>query len=400
MELLAGLRIISFNHFLAGPTAAQILGDLGADVIAVEPVEGAFQRNWAVANHFVGSQSVNLIATARNKRSLAVDLKTDGGRVLVHRLLRDADVVMENFRPGTMTRLGLGYDQLRAANPRLIYAVATGFGSDGPYRDRPGQDLLLQAMSGLAARTGRADGPPTAVGSVIVDHHAAMVYAMSILAALFARERTGAGRLVEVNLMQAALDLQGESLTAWLNGARSAGSRGPAGIASWFSPGPYGIHATSDGYLAISMASPHSLAEALACPELTGFSEDDSFAKREDITRLVTRRLAERPTQAWLPALERYKVWHAVVQDYEHLPADPQLRHLGAFVTAEGADGIPITLLAHPARYDGKTPHIRLVPQPLGAQTRAIMTELGYAPAEIDNLTARGVVRCAPVAAA
>ncbi len=400
MELLAGLRVVSFNHFLAGPTAAQILGDLGADVIAVEPTEGAFQRNWAVANHFVGSQSVNLIATARNKRSLAVNLKSDEGRLLVGRLLKDADVVMENFRPGAMTRLGLGYDQLKATNPRLIYAVATGFGPDGPYRDRPGQDLLLQAMSGLASRTGRADGPPTAVGSVVVDHHAAALYAMSILAALFSRERTGAGRLVEINLMQAALDLQGESLTAWLNGARSGGSRGPAGIASWFSPGPYGIHATSDGYLAISMASPRSLADALDCPELERFSDADSFRMREDITRLVARRLAERPTQAWLAALERHKVWHAVVQDYEDLPADPQVRHLGALVAAESAEGIPITLLAHPARYDGEAPHVRLVPQPLGAQTRAIMTELGYGPAEIDDLAARGVVHCAPGKAA
>ncbi len=210
MDLLAGLRVVSFNHFLAGPVAAQILGDLGADVIAVEPIEGAFQRKWAVANHFVDGQSVNLLATARNKRSIAVDLKSEDGRDVVRRLLKDADVLMENFRPGTMARLGLGHEQLRADNPRLIYAAATGFGADGPSRDRPGQDLLLQALSGLAARTGRADGPPTAVGAVIVDHHAAAIYAMSILAALFARNRTGKGSLVEVNLLQAALDLQVE----------------------------------------------------------------------------------------------------------------------------------------------------------------------------------------------
>ena len=177
MDLLAGLRVVSFNHFLAGPTAAQILGDLGADVIAVEPTEGAFQRNWAVANHFVGGQSVNLLATARNKRSLAVDLKSDDGRKLVRRLLERCRCRDGEFSSRNDGAAGLGYDQLKADNPRLIYAAATGFGSDGPYRDRPGQDLLLQAMSGLAARTGRADGPPTAVGAVVVDHHAAMVYA-------------------------------------------------------------------------------------------------------------------------------------------------------------------------------------------------------------------------------
>src|SRR5262249_37298529 len=160
------------------------------------------------------TQSVNLFATARNKRSLAVDLKTEEGRALVIRLLETADVLMENFRAGAMERLGFGYDRLKTKIPRLIYAAATGFGSDGPYSHKPGQDLLLQAMSGLAARTGRAEEPPTAVGSVIVDHHAAALYAMSVLAALFARERDGKGRLVEVNLFQAALDVQAESLTA------------------------------------------------------------------------------------------------------------------------------------------------------------------------------------------
>lgn len=393
MDLLAGLRVVSFNHFLAGPIAAQVLGDLGADVIAVESLEGAFQRNWAVANHFVDGQSVNLLATGRNKRSLAVDLKSEEGRIVVRRLLKDADVLMENFRPGTMARLGLGYEQLKAENPRLIYAAATGFGSDGPSRDRPGQDLLLQALSGLVARTGHADGPPTPVGSVIVDHHAAMIYVTSVLAAVISRARTGKGCLVEVNLMQAALDLQAESLTAWLNGARAATSRAPSGIAAWFSPGPYGIHATADGFLAISMATPAALSKALDLPELAAFSERDSFSKREEITRLVVQRLKQRPTKEWLPFLEKNQIWHAVVQDYEDLPNDPQLKHLGAFVTMSGATGAPITMIAHPARYDGQAPAIRLVPQPLGAQTRAILGEIGYSQKDIDDLVTRNIVK-------
>jgi crotonobetainyl-CoA:carnitine CoA-transferase CaiB-like acyl-CoA transferase len=395
MDLLAGVRIVSFNHFLAGPIAAQALGDLGADVIAVEPIEGAFQRNWAVANHFVAGQSVNLIATGRNKRSLAVDLKNDDGRELITRLLKKADVVMENFRAGAMTRLGFGYEQIKAYNPKVIYAAATGFGSDGPYRDRPGQDLLLQAMSGLAARTGRADGPPTAVGSVIVDHHAAMIYTTSILAALFARERTGKGRLVEVNLLQAALDLQGESLTAWLNGARAASSRAPSGIAAWFSAGPYGIHATADGFLALSMSPPSALAKALDIPELAGFSDTESFSKREDITRLVVQRLAKSPTRDLLPLLEKGQIWHAPVEDYDDLPSNPQLKHMGAFIAETSAEGAPITLIAHPARFDGKSPGVRLVPQKLGAQTREIMGELGYSAGEIDTLVKQGAVRAA-----
>jgi crotonobetainyl-CoA:carnitine CoA-transferase CaiB-like acyl-CoA transferase len=388
VNLLSGIKILSFNHYLAGPLAAQTLGDLGADVIAVEPVEGAFQRNWAVADHFIEGDSVNHLATGRNKRSLAIDLKHPDGVAAVKRLVATADVVMENFRPGTMTKLGLGYETLRAINPGLIYAVATGFGSDGPYRDRPGQDLLLQALSGLAMRTGHADRQPTAVGAVIVDQHAASLYAMSILAALFAKAKTGAGRLVEVNLYQAAIDLQAEPLTAWLNGAPSPTSRGPAGIASWFSPGPYGIHATADGYLAISLASPAVLATALGSDELKRFVDADSFSRREEITRLVAERLKQRPTSQWLPALEAARVWHAPVQDYSDLQADPQLQHLGAFRTVDGPRGVPVTMVMHPARYDGGAPEIRLVPQPLGAQSREVLEEVGYGASDIERLIA------------
>jgi crotonobetainyl-CoA:carnitine CoA-transferase CaiB-like acyl-CoA transferase len=392
MKLLDGVKILSFNHYLAGPLAAQTLADLGADVIAVEPIEGAFQRNWAVANHFVAGDSVNHLATGRNKRSVAVDLKHPDGVAAMKKLVETADVVMENFRPGTMAKLGLGYDVLKAINPGLIYAVATGFGSEGPYKDRPGQDLLLQAMSGLAMRTGRADGQPTAVGAVIVDQHAASLYAMSILAALYARTRTGKGQLVEVNLYQAAIDLQVEPLTAWLNGAPSPTSRGPAGIAAWFSPGPYGIHPTADGHLAISIASPQALATALDSDDLKQFAEADSFSRREDITTIVAARLKRKSTAEWLPALEAARIWHAPVQDYADLQTDPQLRHLDVFKTVEGPRGKPVTMVMHPARYDGCSTEIRLVPQPLGAQTRDVLAEIGYGEADIETMIASKAV--------
>lgn len=394
MDLLKGIKVVSFNHFLAGPVAAQLLGDMGADVIALEPIDGAFQRNWAVANHFVDGQSVNLLATGRNKRSLAVDLKSDDGKAIVRRLIASADVVMENFRPGAMARLGFDPDDLRCDHPRLIYAAATGFGATGPYSQRPGQDLLLQAMSGLAAHTGRSDGPPTPVGSVIIDHHAAALYVAGIVAALFARERTGQGRRVDVNLLQAAVDLQGESITAWLNGAPHDSPRGVGGVASWFSPGAYGIHQTRDGYLALSMARPADLAPALDIPELASFSDGDSFARRDEITSLVAEQLKTATTEEWVPKLERARIWHAVVEDYDGLRRNPQLEHLKAFETVGGPNGTPMTLVSHPIKYDGETPAIKLQPQPLGTHTREILGEIGYGAEEIEAFVKGGCIRC------
>jgi len=394
--MLSGFKVISFNHFHAGPMAAQLLADMGADVIAVEPLDGAFHRNWAVANHFVAGQSVNLLTTGRNKRSLALDMKSEAGKAVARKLVESADVVMENFRPGAMARLGLGYEQIKAFNPRIVYASVSGYGASGPDRDLPGQDLLLQARSGFAARTGRADGPPTPAGPVIVDQHAASLLAMGILAALLSRERTGQGRLVEGSLLQSAIDLQAESMTAWMNGARSATSRGAHGLASWCGSGPSGIHATADGHLAISMAAPADLAVALDLPELAGFDTADSFSNSTEITRIVAQRMPARTTAEWLPLLAARGIWHMPVKDYDELRDDAQLAHLGVFIDAQSVEGAPITMLNHPLRYDGAAPPVRFAPQKLGMQTREVLGELGYGADEIDALLAAKAVGAPP----
>ncbi len=394
MEGFKDVKVLSFNHFLAGPAAAQLIGDLGADVIAVEPVAGAFQRNWAVAGHFVDGQSVNHLATGRNKRSLAVDMKCEAGKNIIRRLIARSDVVMENFRPGAMSRLGFDPVKLLAEHPRLIYATATGFGSDGPFAQRPGQDLLLQAMSGLAAHTGQADGPPVPVGSVVIDHHAAALYAMGILAALFNRERTGKGGRVDVNLLQAAIDLQGESIGAWLNGAPHISSRGADGVAAWFSPGGYGIHAAVDGYVAISMSTPSVLSKALGTPVLGEIPDDAGFRRSSEITRLVADAVATMTVEEVSCRLDEAGVWNATVEDYDELLENPQLVHLNAFQTVRSETGAPVTLVAHPVRYDGAAPGVTRKPQFLGAHTREVLAEAGFSAAEIDDLLAAGVVAC------
>src|SRR6202022_516877 len=230
LDLLDGVRVVSFNHFLLGPMGIQMLGDLGADVIAVEPADGAWHRHWS-------------------------------GRDIALRLAERADVVTENFRPGVMEKLGLGYEALRRRNPALIYASATGYGPDGPYAKRPGQDLLAQALFGMMAITGQAASGPRPVGVSAIDHHGAALFAMGILAALFRRERTGKGCRVDASLMQAALDLQAESLVAWLNAPKRPATVGAyRHVAGWYYAAPYGVYATRNGHLAVSLCPLQALA--------------------------------------------------------------------------------------------------------------------------------------------
>lgn len=398
MPLLKGVRVISFNHFLAGPHAAQMLGDMGADVIAVEPLDGAFQRNWAVAGHFVAGESVNHLNTGRSKRSIALDMKSAAGRAVAERLVAGADVVMENFRPGTMAKFGMGPEELRARYPRLIYASATGFGASGPFAHRPGQDLLVQAMSGLAAHTGPAEGPPVPMGSVVIDHHTAVLCVLGIVTSLFARQQTGTGRRVDVSLLQSAIDLQGEPLTAWLNGAPHDGPRAPQGVAGWFSSAGHGVHRTADGCIAIAMAPPAVLGRALDLPELAQASPDAMLKERVHYNDLIVAQVATRTTAAWQEALDAAGVWNAPVDDYDTVRENPQLAHLGTFQTTTSSGGAEVTLVSHPVHYDGAPLPITRVPQPLGAQTREILAEAGYAADEIDALLKDDVVRAAPAA--
>jgi crotonobetainyl-CoA:carnitine CoA-transferase CaiB-like acyl-CoA transferase len=395
VDFLKGIRIVSFNHFLMGPLGMQHLADLGADVVAVEPLEGAFQRGWGgVDNQSVDGQTMLFLLGNRNKRSIAIDLKSPEGLEIARELTSRADVVCENFRPGVMDRLGLGYEQVAQRNPSVIYAAASGFGSDGPYVDRPGQDLLIQAMSGLAAITGTPESGPRPVGVSAVDHHGAALLANGILAALFRRARTGRGCRVDVNLLSAAIDLQTESFTCYLNGERSKNVTPPKHSGGWYFSAPYGIYPTADGHLAISLAELGTLATALETPELARFSKSDAFHRRDAILPIVAAALARRSSQAWIEVLTRHKIWHAPVNGYADVVNDPQVVHNRNFVTVKGETGAPITLVNHPVRYDGQAPAVRLPPQPIGAQTAEILAEVGYSAETIARLEEQGVLKC------
>jgi crotonobetainyl-CoA:carnitine CoA-transferase CaiB-like acyl-CoA transferase len=397
VDLLKGVRVLSFNHFLMGPVGIQFLADLGADVIAVEPPEGAFQRKWSGANNKrIDGQSMLLLAGNRNKRSLVLDLKKPEAIEIAHKLIATADVLTENFRPGVLDKLGLGYDAARAIKPNIIYATASGFGPDGPYANRPGQDLLAQALSGLATITGTRNSGPRAIGVSAVDHHGAALFAAGILAALVRRTNSGRGCRVDVNLLSAALDLQQESLTCYMNGEPPDDIRQPEHVSGWYFSAPYGIYATRDGHVAISLGSLDVLGDALNLPREQRVPDSEAFTRRDEVTTAIAANVAKRTTAECVEILATRGIWHAPVNDYSKLADDPQIVHNRSFQTVPGATGTPITFVSHPIQYDGQVPQVRLPPQKLGAQSEDILIELGYDNTAIRSFYNAGAIGSAP----
>jgi len=388
--MLSGVTVVSFTHFLQGPSASQLLADLGADVVKVEPHGGAFERSWTGPDRFVEGYSPFFALGNRNVRSIVVDLKNPDGIEVVRGLLSTADVLIESFRPGTMQKLGLGYEELSAANPRLVYASLSGYGSDGPYRDRPGQDVLIQALSGLAMATGRADAPPTPVGACVVDQHAAVLGAFGILAALHGRERTGRGTLVESNLLNAALDLQIEPLAYALNGFAS--SRSTSGVSSPFYTAPYGVFATSDGYLCISLTGLDALERVFADTWFAEVDASERYAERDAVNDRVAQHMRTRTSAEWEQHFGEHRMWFAPVQGYDQVMADPQVLHNDSFGSFEHPTAGTIRTLKHPVMYDGERPGIRTAPPELGQHTREVLTGLGYDDQSGEELFASGAV--------
>src|ERR1700722_9650440 len=319
-----------------------------------------------------------LLTGNRNKRSLTLDLKQPEAVAIAKKLIATSDVIAENFRPGVLDKLGLGFEEAKRIKPDIMYAAASGYGADGPYVNRPGQDLLVQALSGLATITGSREHGPRAVGVSAVDHHGAALFAAGILAALVGKSKTGKGCRVDVSLLSAALDLQMESFTCYLNGEVPDDVRQPGPISGWYYGAPYGIYATKDGHVAISLGSLDVLGDALGLTPAQRIPDSAAYSRRDEATSAISENLAHRTTADILAVLSTKNIWHARVNDYSDVVVDPQVVHNRRFQTVAGATGSPVTLVSHPIRYDGEVPSIRLPPQKLGAQSDDILSELGY----------------------
>jgi len=374
---LDGLLVLDFSQFLAGPVAALRLADMGARVIKIErPGIGELGRQLYLSNCALDGDSTLFHSINRNKQSFAADLKNEHDRAQVKQLIAKADVMIHNFRPGVIERLGLDYESVRATNPRLVYATVTGYGSSGPWRDKPGQDLLAQALSGVTWLTGTSDQPPVPFGLAIADMLAGYFLVQGILACLVRRGIAGTGGLVETSLLEAMVDVQFEVLTTHLNDGGQLPQRSALAGAHAYLAAPYGIYATADGYLALSMMPIPRLGELLGLPALATFQNPQSwFDQRDEIKRLIAAHLCQRSTREWLDILEPADVWCAEILNWHQLLQHEGFRALQMIQRIERAPGLAMDTTRCPIRIDGERLTSSVGAPRVGAHTEDIRRE-------------------------
>ena len=393
MGILSGIRVLDCSIAMAGPFAAQRMGDMGADVIKVEPTTGEWQRHVAAGGARGNQINVSFLSLNRNKRSLAVDLKAAEGKALLLEMVKTADVFLQNYRPGVAARLGVDYETLSKINPRLIYVSMSGYGEDGPYRNYPGQDLLLQAMSGAMMSSGSADQPPSPAGQFLVDAITAYTAFEGALAALFHRERTGEGQLVQINMLDAITTIQMQEMSVFTVGGKPQ-TRSAEPHAHSYIRAPYGVFATSDGYISIAMASLKTLGRLIEEPFFADLDDEtDSWTHRDEIYACVRRRLVHRTSEEWLTLFRENDIWCGPVYGYADVVEDPQIKHNGTFVEYDHPTEGRVKTPGFPIKFS-KTPSVIERGAPLvGEHTREILSETGRDPSEIEALIASGVVR-------
>jgi crotonobetainyl-CoA:carnitine CoA-transferase CaiB-like acyl-CoA transferase len=378
---LSGLRVLDFAQFLAGPAAALRLADLGAEVIKIErPQGGDACRGLAINDQMLEEDSLLFHTFNRNKKSITADLKSPEDLARIKELIKTADVMIQNLRPGVMERIGLGYDDVSELNPKLVYGSVSGYGSTGPWANKPGQDLLAQALSGMCYLQGNASDGPVPTGFALLDITTGMNLVQGILAALLRRSVTGKGGLVEVELLTSAIDLQFEQLTAFFNDNNRLPQRSQIANANVYGAAPYGVFETQQGYLALAMTPLARLAELLDAPEIAAFDQAQAFAQRDAIKSILATILTQKPVQEWLAILEPADIWCAEVLTWQQLAQSDGFKALEPLQTVTTANGKTAVTTRCPIRLDSQILTSPIGAPALGADTSEVLAALAPQP--------------------
>ncbi|WP_443939397.1 CaiB/BaiF CoA transferase family protein [Pedobacter sp. MW01-1-1] len=377
MKPLEDYLIVDFSQFLSGPSASLRLADLGARVIKVERTGvGDICRTLYTSNLIMNGESSVFHAINRNKESFEVNLKNAADAEMIRELLKKADVMIHNFRPGVMDRLGFDYQSVLTLNPAIIYGEISGYGNDGEWRNKPGQDLLLQSATGLTWLTGNADAGPVAMGLSIVDMIAGAHLAQGILAALYRKAIKNEGSLVQVSMMESAYDFQFETITTFYNDGGALPVRTAKNNANAYLGAPYGIYETATGYLALAMASIPVLGKLLACPALESYADvKQAFDQRDEIKAILAQHLLTGSTEKWLSVLEPADIWCAGVLDWNELMEHEGFKALNMVQEVEMVDGYRYETTRCPIRLDGELLVSSKGSPKLGQDNEAIIKE-------------------------
>lgn len=381
---LEGLRVADFSQLVQGPSATQFLGDLGADIIKIEPRGGDWQRNWSIYDQYINGQSVSFLAFNRAKRSITLNLKDPRGKEVAMRIIKSSDVLVENFRPGVMDRLGLGYEELEKVHPPLIYCASCGWGQDGPYKTRPGQDLLAQSVAGVLTLNGTADDPPVPIGIGAADLTAALHITIGVLAALHRRNETGQGQRVDVNLLDSIMSLATQELTVYLNTGIEP-QRSATGLGHPYVGAPMGVYKTKDGYVAIAMMPIGKIARLVGVEGFEGNDSRNVIENRDEVKRLLEPGFANKTTAELIDIFMAADIWAAPVNRFPDVERDPQVAHNETIISFEHPVAGKFRTVGPPVKFS-RTPASVERPPLLSEHTTAILAELGYSEGEIAEL--------------